>query len=88
MKKDIHPIYYPSANVKCVCGAAFTVGSTKSEIAVEICGACHHFYTGKEKLLDTVGRVERFKTRREKATVTPKKIKKLKKVAEIKSRAI
>ncbi len=73
MKKDIHLTYYPNAKVKCVCGAAFTVGSTKPEIAVEICGACHPFYTGKEKLLDTVGRIERFKTRRTKALKTPVK---------------
>ncbi|MBI5079391.1 50S ribosomal protein L31 [Candidatus Wolfebacteria bacterium] len=67
MKKDIHPNYNPEAGVHCVCGAAFTVGSTKPEIKIEICGACHPFYTGKEKLLDTVGRIERFKTRRAKA---------------------
>jgi len=63
MKKDIHPKYYPKAKVKCACGSTFEVGSTKEEIQVEICSACHPFYTGKEKIIDTAGRVERFKRR-------------------------
>ncbi len=61
MKKDIHPKYYQKAKVTCVCGNTFEVGSTKEVIDVEICSACHPFYTGKEKILDTMGRVERFK---------------------------
>lgn len=61
MKKDIHPNYYPDAVAKCACGNSFKTGSTKPEISVEICSACHPFYTGKEKLIDTAGRVERFK---------------------------
>jgi len=61
MKKDIHPKYYPEAKATCACGNSFTVGSTKQELRVEICSACHPFYTGKEKLVDTAGRVERFK---------------------------
>jgi len=72
MKKDIHPTYYPKAKVKCACGANFTVGSTKPEIKVEICSNCHPFYTGEEKLVDTAGRVEKFKNRRAKAAVEPK----------------
>lgn len=71
MKKDIHPTYYPKAKVHCACGAAFMIGSTKPEISVEICSHCHPFYTGKEKLIDTVGRIERFKTRRTKAAGKP-----------------
>lgn len=63
MKKDIHPQYYPKAKVTCACGATFTVGSTKPEIKVEICSACHPFYTGKGKLVDIAGRAERFKAR-------------------------
>jgi len=63
MKRDIHPKYYLKAKVKCACGNEFTVGSTKPEIRVEICSACHPFYTGKEKLIDTAGRVEKFKAR-------------------------
>ncbi len=69
MKKDIHPKFYPKAKVKCSCGNEFTVGSTKEKIEVEICGACHPFFTGKEKLIDTAGRVEKFKARAAKATV-------------------
>ncbi len=68
MKKDTHPEYFPDAKVTCACGNTFTVGSTKKEIQVEICYACHPFYTGKEKLIDTAGRVEKFKSRREKAS--------------------
>ena len=74
MKKDIHPQYYPDAKVKCACGNNFTVGSTKPEINVEICYQCHPFYTGKEKLIDTAGKVEKFKARRARAAITPKKV--------------
>jgi len=63
MKKDIHPQYYPKAQVKCACGNSFTVGSTKEFIEVEVCSKCHPFYTGKEKIIDTMGRVEKFKKR-------------------------
>jgi len=76
MKKDIHPEYFPSAKVRCACGNVFTVGSTKPEIQIEICSACHPFYTGKEKLIDTAGRVEKFKARKEKAIKTLKAVKK------------
>ncbi len=72
MKKDIHPTYFPQARVMCGCGNAFTIGATKSEIKVEICSNCHPFYTGEEKLIDTAGRVEKFKTRRAKAAVEPR----------------
>lgn len=60
MKKDIHPKYYPNAKVICACGKTFNVGSTQEEIHVEICSACHPFYTGKQKLLDSARRVEKF----------------------------
>jgi len=63
MKADIHPKYYSEANVTCVCGAKFTVGSTLENIEVEICSQCHPFYTGQEKSLDTTGRVDKFKKR-------------------------
>jgi len=63
MKKDIHPQYNKEAKIKCACGAIFKTGSTKPEIQIEICSNCHPFFTGKEKLIDTMGRVERFKTR-------------------------
>lgn len=63
MKKDIHPKYYEDAEVTCACGNKFIVGLTQPEIKVEICSACHPFYTGTEKLIDAAGRVERFKKR-------------------------
>ena len=72
MKKDIHPHYFPEAKVTCVCGKKFTVGSTKPELQVEICYNCHPFYTGKEKLIDVAGKVEKFRARREKAAAAPK----------------
>lgn len=63
MKKEIHPAYHPKAKVTCACGNTFTVGSTEEKLSVEICSACHPFFTGEEKILDTGGRVERFKKR-------------------------
>jgi len=62
MKQGIHPEYVIST-VKCSCGNSFVTRSTKREIHVEICSACHPFYTGKQKLVDTGGRVERFQRR-------------------------
>lgn len=66
MKKNIHPTYYPNATVKCACGNTFTVGSTKEFIEIEICSKCHPFYTGKERIVDTMGQVQKFKRRLEK----------------------
>jgi large subunit ribosomal protein L31 len=63
MKADIHPTYYEKAIATCACGATYTVGSTLEKIEVEICAACHPFYTGLEKVLDTTGRVDKFKKR-------------------------
>ncbi len=71
MKKEIHPTFYTDAKAKCACGAQFLVGSTQKDISVEICSACHPFFTGNTKLLDTAGRVEKFKAR--KLAATPKK---------------
>ena len=68
MKKDIHPQYFAGAKATCACGNTFTVGSTKPELNVEICSACHPFYTGKEKLIDTAGRVDRFRKMQTKKT--------------------
>lgn len=67
MKKDIHPNYNSQAQVTCACGATFTVGSTKDEMRTELCSKCHPFYTGKKKLVDTAGRVDRFRAKMEKA---------------------
>ncbi|MFU0800103.1 MAG: 50S ribosomal protein L31 [Xylanivirga thermophila] len=63
MRPDIHPKYYKDAVVKCACGETFTTGSTEKELKVEICSKCHPFFTGKQKLVDTGGRVERFNRR-------------------------
>lgn len=82
MKKDIHPQYFPEAKVICACGHKFTVGSTLEKIEVEICSACHPFYTGTEKVMDTAGRVEKFKTRRSQASTAPKVSKKTKKAVK------
>ncbi|MEI7513090.1 MAG: 50S ribosomal protein L31 [bacterium] len=68
MKKDIHPTYFKDAKATCACGNSFTVGGTKEKIEIEICSACHPFYTGLDKTLDAAGRVERFKTRAAKTT--------------------
>ena len=76
MKKNIHPQYHQNAEIKCACGASFVIGSTKPEIHTEICSHCHPFYTGKEKLIDTTGRVEKFKARVAKAKTTKPKTKK------------
>ena len=76
MKKDIHPQYFPKAQVKCACGNSFTVGSTKEFIEIEICSKCHPFYSGKEKIVDALGRVEKFRKRLAKKTEISKKKKK------------
>ena len=62
MKADIHP-KYEVATVHCACGNTFQTRSTQSDIHVEICSACHPYFTGKQKLVDTAGRVERFRQR-------------------------
>jgi len=78
MKSDTHPTYYEKAVITCSCGETFTVGSTLPKIHIEICSACHPFFSGQEKILDTAGRVEKFKNRRTKSTEISvvKKIKK------------
>ncbi len=60
MKAKIHPEYYKTT-IKCACGAVFETGATKQDMKVEICSACHPFFTGKQKFVDSGGRVERFK---------------------------
>ncbi len=60
MKPDIHPEYFQTS-IKCACGNVVETGSTKPDIKVEICSACHPFFTGKQKLVDTAGRIERFR---------------------------
>lgn len=77
MKKEIHPDYQLDVKAECSCGATYVVGSTSKEIKTEICSNCHPFYTGKQKLVDTAGNVDRFKKKvAAKATVaTGKKVK-------------
>jgi len=77
MKQDIHPKYYPEAAITCACGKVWKIGGTLEKAEIEICSACHPFYTGQEKLLDTAGRVEKFKAKKAKAEATPKKVKKI-----------
>ncbi len=72
MKEGIHPTYYPDAKVICACGATHLTGATMPEIRVEICSNCHPFYTGKQKLVDTARRVEKFTERIAKRAVTAK----------------
>jgi large subunit ribosomal protein L31 len=59
MKPEIHPQYH-QVNVHCACGEQWTTGSTKKELRVDICSKCHPFFTGKQKLVDTAGRIDRF----------------------------
>ena len=65
MKADIHP-KYEMTTIKCACGSTIEVSSTKKDISVEICSKCHPFFTGKQKLVDTAGRIERFRKKYEK----------------------
>ena len=67
MKAKIHPKYYKKATITCSCGNVFEVGSTVEKMEIEICSACHPFYTGKKKLIDSAGQVDRFKKKLEMA---------------------
>ncbi len=82
MKKGVHPTYFAKAGVTCACGNKFFVGSTKEFIETEICAKCHPFYTKKENILDTMGRVQKFKEKMAKKSETPK----IKKVKERKNK--
>ncbi len=75
MKPKIHPKYYPQARVICACGNAFNVGSTHAELKVDICSACHPFYTGEQRIVDTAGQVDRFMKRLERTADTVEQIK-------------
>lgn len=63
MKEEIHPTWYPDATVICQCGNTWTTGATVPEIRTEICSACHPFYTGEQRIVDTEGRVDKFMKR-------------------------
>ncbi len=66
MKDKIHPKYYAEAIVTCACGTTWTTGATQPEIRTDVCSACHPFYTGEQRIVDTAGQVERFMRRLEK----------------------
>ncbi len=70
MKKDIHPQYHSDAQMTCSCGAVFVSGSTRESLSVETCSQCHPFFTGKQKIIDSTGRVDRFKKMTKKAEDT------------------
>ncbi len=63
MREKIHPKYHTNARVTCACGNTFTTGSTRETLRVELCSKCHPFFTGEQRIVDTAGRVERFKRR-------------------------
>lgn len=89
MKAGIHPTYFPEAQIVCACGTTYTTGSTKERIDIELCAACHPFFTGKQKIIDTARRVEKFGDRAAKkaATVMTSKDKAVKAAARAKARA-
>jgi large subunit ribosomal protein L31 len=66
MKKDIHPAYYTEAKVVCACGNTWTTGATQEVVRTDVCSACHPFFTGEQRIVDTAGQVERFMRRLEK----------------------
>ncbi len=72
MKANLHPKYYPNATITCACGATYTTGSTKERIDIELCAACHPFFTGKQKIIDTARRVEKFTGRSGQQSTTVK----------------
>ena len=63
MKTGIHPVVHNDAKIKCSCGKEYIIPGTKKDIHIEICSACHPFYTGKMKVIDTAGRIDKFKAR-------------------------
>lgn len=63
MKKNIHPQYYPNAQVICACGNTWTTGSTKKVIRIDLCSVCHPFFTGEQRIVDSAGQVDRFMRR-------------------------
>lgn len=85
MKANIHPTWYSNAVVTCACGNSFTTGSTVPQIKVELCSKCHPFFTGQQKLVDTLGQVDRFQKRVAESTV---KMEKRKEIVEQRSKKI
>jgi len=89
MKKEIHPEYHTKAKVVCACGNNFETGSTSAELKTELCSMCHPFYTGKQKLVDSARRVEKFQEKMAAKTATAKtrKGKKVKRAARATAKA-
>ncbi len=89
MKKDVHPEYFENAKITCACGAVYEIGSTLKTIEVDLCSACHPFYTGEQKIMDTARRVEKFKTRASAKAEkdTGKKVKRVKRATQKKAKA-
>ncbi len=73
MKENIHPKYYPEATVSCACGNSWITGATQEEIRTDVCSACHPFFTGEQRIVDTAGQVERFMRRLERRWRSPTK---------------
>ena len=88
MKKDIHPTYNSNTKATCACGTSFSAGSTQKDIKTDLCSACHPFFTGKQKLVDTARRVEKFEARlKAQKTIAPtRKGKKVKKEVRAKKK--
>ena len=84
MKQGIHPTYFAQATITCACGAVLETGSTVENMHTEICALCHPLYTGKKKVIDTTGRVDRFKKMTEKSQAKQVARKKAPKVKEVK----
>ncbi len=84
MKQEIHPKYFTKATISCACGAVLETGSTVETMHTEICALCHPLYTGKKKVIDTTGRVDRFKKMTEKSQAKQVARKKAPKVKEVK----
>lgn len=84
MKKEIHPEYYPQATITCACGQTYVIGSTAKEMSVELCAACHPFYSGKQKIIDTARRVEKYQERalKKETQTTGKKVKRVKRATQ------
>jgi large subunit ribosomal protein L31 len=77
MKENLHPKYFTTF-ATCACGAKYEIGSTKQDLRVDICSACHPLFTGKQKLLDTEGRVQKFTKKYANIKIKPKPVKKKK----------
>jgi len=75
MKDKIHPKYYPEARMTCACGNSWSTGATLPEIKVDLCSACHPFYTGEQRIVDTAGQVDRFMKRLERTADSVEQVK-------------